>query len=231
MKRILRTIKNSIPNTITLMNLLAGSAGAVMALQGDYTAAFWLVVAAAVFDFCDGLAARLLKAYSPMGRELDSLADVVSFGFTPAAVLFSISGSWICFAVALFSALRLARFNIDDRQHDTFIGLPTPANALMIVSVGYIFARGANPLIDALCRSEWAVAAFAVVMSLLLVCNIPMFSLKFKSYGLRGNGVRYGFLLLGAVALALWRIGAVPFIVAAYILYSVFAALVCRKKE
>lgn len=230
-----------IPNLLTLCNLLSGCA-AVSALffKQDMQAAFWFVIAAAVFDFCDGAAARLLHVSSPIGKELDSLADMVSFGFAPSAVVFTLLwltgtvwgwGMWlpyVGFLIAACSALRLAKFNIDERQHEEFRGLPTPACALFFVSLPMLMMRyvdvawlGEHPAV-------WV--GLSVVFSALLVCDIPMFSLKFKSLGWRGNELRYVFLIFSVLLIAVLRLGAPAVIIAAYILVSVIRAMIRRKR-
>ena len=170
------SIKKHIPNTITLMNLLCGVLGVICALYNKPDTAFILMLAAAVFDFCDGLAARLLKAYSPIGKELDSLCDMVSFGVLPAVMLMAAMQkggvtlwyTYIPLFLALMSALRLAKFNVDERQSTDFIGVATPTSAIMS---GALCCSGiAFPV--------WLIPAFAVVMGLLLVSEIPMFSIK-----------------------------------------------------
>lgn len=176
----------SIPNTITSMNLLCGIFGVIVCLQGRPDQAFLLMLAAAACDFCDGLAARLLHAYSDIGKELDSLADVVSFGVLPALILhqlmsFQVRG-WITFLpliLAVFSALRLAKFNVDERQHDQFIGLPTPASALICGSLAYYVYNEPFTVLAEWCGTVWFIPAVAVILSILLVCGLPMFSMKF----------------------------------------------------
>ena len=214
-----------IPNLLTLCNLLAGcTAVALLFLQGDFRMAFWLVIAAAVFDFLDGFAARMLHVSSPIGKELDSLADMISFGLVPSAVVFRLLSpigteaipwvAWGGFFIAAFSALRLAKFNVDERQHEEFRGLPTPACALFFVSLPMLgFA------------AEWltrppVVLPITLLFSSLLVCDMPMFSLKFKSFGFAKNKLRYLFLLL-ALVLVLWlRLAAPAIIILAYITLS-----------
>jgi CDP-diacylglycerol--serine O-phosphatidyltransferase len=193
--------------------------------SGSLDVAFWLVAAGAAFDFSDGLAARLLGQYSPLGKQLDSLADMVTFGVAPSAIVYnmmirSFHGSWLplaAFIIAAFSALRLARFNIDENQSDAFTGLPTPANALFFASLGWMFAKGdIRPDI-------YMLLGATVVMSALLVCPIRMFSLKFHSLALRGNTLRFIFLAAAAIALAIFRIPAIPAIIGLYIIVSVIA--------
>ena len=170
------SIRKHIPNTITLMNLLCGILGVIYALNHSLDVAFILMLCASVFDFCDGLAARLLKAYSPVGKELDSLSDMVSFGVLPAlmlrtAMLDAGATGWICYVplfLALMSALRLAKFNMDERQSTDFIGVATPTSAIMSGALCY----------SGLALPGWFIPCFSVVMGLLLVSEIPMFSIK-----------------------------------------------------
>ncbi len=173
-----------IPNTITSMNLLSGILGVIFTLDGRTDIAFLLMLAGAAFDFCDGLAARALNAYSEIGKELDSLADMVSFGVLPSLMLYATmpdGGVWryIPLVLAVFSALRLAKFNIDERQHDSFIGLATPAAAMICGSLAYFVAVRPESGLAALCQTVWFIPAMAVMLSLLLVSEIPMFAMKF----------------------------------------------------
>jgi CDP-diacylglycerol--serine O-phosphatidyltransferase len=203
-----------IPNTITSMNLLCGALGVIFTLQGALDVAFYLMLAAAVCDFFDGLSARLLKAYSPIGKELDSLCDAVSFGLAPSLILFnylqqaSVNPSWIIYLVLLiapFSALRLAKFNLDTRQTTSFIGLPTPACALFVGSL-IAFASEHSPALHMALLNSWTLPVVSIGLSLALVSEIPMFSLKFKSLRWAENKTLYTFALV-----------LLPFIVAAII--------------
>ncbi len=227
----------TIPNLLTLANLLCGSFAAVAALAyGNLSLAFGLIVLAAVFDFLDGFAARLLHQSSPIGLQLDSLADDITFGFAPAAVLYTLYGrmhahllpdaSWIPFVVfiyAAFAALRLARFNIDDTQRDEFLGLPSPAAALFCASLGWL-SEGYGAVV-----SRESVLIVALGMAILMLVGVRMFALKFHGFGWRGNELRYGFILVSA-ALLLWLGGlAVPFIILLYILISLVRSMVCRR--
>lgn len=203
-------ITKHIPNTLTCLNLVSGCIACTMALRGQLYAAAVFVSVAAVFDFFDGFAARLLHAYSPIGKELDSLADVVSFGVAPGMALYyllaqgapslplgSLNGyvPYLAFLIPAFSGLRLAKFNIDERQTTSFLGLPVPANALFWVSGAY----ATQLLLPENVILYTAVAlVLAVVTSFLLVSEVPMFSLKIKSLAWKGNEFRY---LLGAGAL------------------------------
>lgn len=217
----------TVPNFVTLANLACGSAAAVYALAyGDLKTAFWFVAAAAVFDFLDGFVARITGQYSEVGKQLDSLCDMVSFGFAPAVILFSMYGSvggadpwgWAVFSVALFSALRLAKFNVDDSQSDSFTGLPTPASALFAASAGWLTASGA------FAPDPRFIILAALILSYLLISPIRMFALKFRDYSIRNNAVRYGFLALSAAGLAIWGIAAIPFIIAGYVIISLICA-------
>lgn len=217
----------TIPNLLTLSNLFCGALAVVSALEGNLVCAFWLVMLSALCDFLDGFAARLLNQYSALGVQLDSLADMVSFGLVPSTVVFSIlrtlefggeCGAWcyVAFIIVLFSALRLARFNIDESQHEVFLGLPTPACSIFFVATGWLFEKGVLTGIDAV----WF-AAMAVVMAVLLITPVRMFSLKIKSFGWRGNELRFSFVILSALAVAVWQVKAVPAVIVAYVLVSV----------
>lgn len=181
-------IVKHIPNTITSMNLLCGVLGVISTFEGRFDLAFYLMLAAAVCDFCDGLAARLLKAYSDMGKELDSLADMVSFGVLPSLMMHGLmtdihGDSFICYIpllIAIFSALRLAKFNIDDRQSDNFIGLATPACAMICGSFTYYVSNDPASVLYSWAGSSWFIPAASVILCYLLVSEIPMFSMKFK---------------------------------------------------
>lgn len=227
-------IKQHIPNTITCCNLVAGCVASVMAFEGHLLyAAVWIILAA-VFDFFDGLAARLLKAYSPLGKELDSLADMVSFGVAPGMILFALLrqaapalplGEWnayipyLGFVIPAFSGLRLAKFNIDARQATSFIGLPVPAHALFWASAGYAVqpAIGANP---GLFVAVSVIVAF--VTSLLLVSEIPMFSLKIKSLSWKGNELRYMLVICAILFTVLWGFLGISGTILLYVILSIF---------
>lgn len=225
----------TIPNLLTLSNLLCGSLAVVSALEGDLVRVFWLVMLSALCDFLDGFAARLLNQYSALGVQLDSLADMVSFGLVPSMVSFSIlrtlefggeCGAWcyVAFIIVLFSALRLARFNIDEEQHEEFLGLPTPACSIFFVATGWMFDKGLLPNIDAV----WY-AVSAVVMATLLIVPVRMFSFKFKSFGWRGNELRFMFVILAVVAFAIWQVKVVPTVIVAYILISLVRHLLAKR--
>lgn len=215
-------IKKHIPNFITSLNLFSGCIGVLLAFQGNYQGAFIAILLSAVFDFFDGFAARLLKAYSPMGKELDSLADVVSFGVVPGVIVFSLLSSmdineWIpylAFLIPVFSALRLAKFNIDERQMSSFIGLPTPANAIFWGGLVFSFS-------GFLISNTWILIGLTLVFSFLLVAEIPMFALKFKNFSWKNNQIQYLFLIGCVIILAVFQLNAFSILIAWYILLSI----------
>ncbi len=224
-------IKKHIPNAITCCNLFSGCVACVMALQGDFHAALLFIVLGAVFDFFDGMVARLLKVSSPLGVQMDSLADDITFGLAPAAVVFSFMRNlplpafmmpvadvfpYYAFLIAVFSAVRLAKFNIDTRQTTTFIGLPTPANALFWVSL----VAGLGGWITELNAGWLLMIGLITLFAYLLVSEIPMFSLKFKSFAWESNKARYIFLIC-SIPMLLLGITAAVAIIAWYLLLSV----------
>ena len=198
-----------IPNTITSMNLLCGSMGVIFTFQGELNIAFYLMLAAAVCDFFDGFTARLLNAYSATGKELDSLADLISFGLLPSLMLHrrliegGMTGFWtyLPLLICLFSAIRLAKFNLDDRQSENFLGLATPACALWCGSLIFSADYGAMS-IAGLLHGKTIILIASVVLPLLLVSEIPMFSLKFKRNS-PYNRIRITFIcIVAAIAAA-----------------------------
>ena len=226
------------------MNVLCGVFGVIAAFKGDFHIAFYFMLAGAVCDFCDGLAARVLNAYSPMGQELDSLADLITFGFLPAMMLYKCMewyhpGQWYCYVpliIVVFSALRLAKFNIDERQTENFIGLATPACAMLCGSFAAISYLDIMNVARPVTESTWIIPVASVILSLLLVSEIPMFSMKFKkdaepSLKLR----RIVFLCISAAAIVLilalrQNIAYAIFIIfALYILMNLIHGLIARK--
>ena len=230
-------ITRHIPNMVTCCNLFSGCIAAVMAFQSNYEAAILFIILGAVFDFFDGMLARLLNVSGPLGKELDSLADDITFGFAPSAIVFSLfkevqypefmSGiseyfPYTAFIIAAFSALRLGKFNIDPRQSSSFIGLPTPANALFWGSL----VVGAHSFLVSDSFNAIYLFILVILMSYLLVAELPMFSLKFKNLSWRDNKVSYIFLLICIPLLAVFRISGFAAIILWYILWS----LLTRKK-
>lgn len=245
-------IRGSIPNFITSLNLLCGVLAVTFSFRGEEIWAVYCVLAAALFDFLDGFSARLLKAYSPMGKELDSLADLISFGMVPAVLIMNryerILGvvndgnafqttlsflSYFPLIIVLFSALRLAKFNIDTRQSSGFIGLPTPANALLII--GLIHFTNVNTIFETIEYNLWFWPFLSLILSILLVAEIPMFSLKFKSLKWRENIPVYSFIIFGLFTAVIFVIfsfvwsGWVALIFISYIIFNLLNSIICRK--
>ena len=228
------SIRKHIPNTITCLSLLSGCVASVMALHGNLLSALIWIIIAAVFDFCDGFAARLLKAYSPMGKELDSLSDMVSFGFAPGMVVYWLLGEastalpfgslntyipYLAFVIPTFSGLRLAKFNIDERQTTSFIGLPVPAHALFWGSLAYS-VQAWLPM-----NASWLLYGgiiLACLTSYLLVSEIPMFSMKVKSVSWKGNECRYILLLAAILFIAFWGYLGIAGTIVLYFILSLF---------
>lgn len=213
-------MKKHIPNMITCLNLISGCIATYFAFQSDYSMALLFIVIGAVFDFFDGMTARLLHVSSPIGKELDSLADCITFGFAPSAIVFQYMSQFdarsplLAFIMAAFSALRLAKFNLDERQALGFIGLPTPANALFWGSL--IAGLGSST------PHIYNVAFVGIFVSCyLLVSEIPMFALKFKTWGWKGNEIKYIFLLTCIPLLLLLRVSGLAAIIAWYVILSV----------
>ena len=236
-------MKKNVPNFITLLNLLSGILSIVSLFGGSVEWSAYFITIAAVFDFMDGAVARLLKVSSELGKQLDSLADLISFGLAPGFILFFllkisqplpeiiIEGNnlvpFFAFIITLFSAWRLAKFNIDIRQKEQFIGIPTPASALMIASLGLINQNIFNPVVwmFRMSSNSFFLLGTTLVISILLVAEIPLLSLKFKHLNWKGNKKRF-FLIFISVLLIIWiQISAIPLILISYILIS----LVSRK--
>ena len=231
-------MKKNLPNAVTCLNLLFGCLALTQIFAGRLEAGAWLVAAAAIADFADGLLARALRVSSAIGKDLDSLADMVSFGVVPGAILFQLlsrygatggnpgpMGWWqflpyVGFLVTIFSALRLAKFNNDTRQTTSFIGLPTPACTLVVASLPLILAYdqfGVSRLI----LNPWVLLGLTVLLSGLLVAELPLFALKFKTLRWADNRRRFLFALLAVGLLLGLRATAVPLIVLLYVLLSV----------
>lgn len=228
-----------IPNFITSLNLFTGSIAVVMAFEDKLVIAAFLIFIASVFDFLDGMSARALKAYSNMGKELDSLADMISFGLAPSAILYGLMKTtqdidkfslsipfiqivflFLPFLVAVFSGLRLAKFNVDTRQSDSFIGLPTPANAIFIASLPLILHFTNTELYSDIILNTITLSILTVVLSLLLVAEFPMFSLKFKNLKLNDNKLRFVFLIISLLLIITFHVVSIPIIIFLYIILS-----------
>lgn len=209
------TIRKYIPDAITSMNLACGTVGVVFAFESRIDLAFMMMLAAAVFDFFDGFAARALGAYSDLGKELDSLSDLVSFGVLPSVMMYNtmVSCTWsrdiwcmLPLILAVFSGIRLAKFNVDERQHLSFIGLPTPMAALLCASMCCYVAYEPWSALAVWCSSKWFLPVVALVLSVLLLSEIPMFSMKFAKGQAAEKVVkmkRISFLVEAAIAIAL----------------------------
>lgn len=229
----------TLPNALTLANLVAGAIAIVFALEHNYEVSFWLIIAAAVCDFFDGFAARLLKQQSELGVQLDSLADDISFGLAPAVVMFDIYTNttsyydlqptimqplgYLVFIIAAFSALRLAKFNIDTTQSEEFEGLPTPANALMLLSLAVLYASGKVALY------QEHVLLIAVATSLLLVSPIRMFALKFKNFKFADNKLRFGFIVASLCFIIFFSAYSIVAIIVLYIVLSTLCWIFCSR--
>lgn len=265
-------VKN-MPNSITSLNLVSGCIAIALAFHGMVAYAGYFILIAAVFDFFDGMVARALKVHSEIGKELDSLADVVSFGVAPTVIMLQLMarslmpqdvflgffetftnndipaltkmfiyrnvigfGFWTYFflavplVIAVFSAVRLAKFNLDTRQTSSFIGLPTPANAMFIISLGFISETSKNPMLLGFILHPMTLFAVSVVFSYLLVCELPMFALKFKSFSIKDNLLRYGFILYSLLLLAVLKLYALPVIIISYIVISLVVWVVGQVK-
>lgn len=240
-------IKKHIPNLITLLNLLAGCIALLFAVQGNLIFAAVFVAAGIFFDFFDGLAARLLDVKSELGLQLDSLADAVTSGVVPGVVMYQMirkalpntrevstewkmGGDWfdwnlntlalIGLFIALASAYRLAKFNIDDRQTDSFIGLPTPANALLILSLPLILTFQPDSFISGFLLNEWFLIGLTLLSCYLLNAEIPLFALKVSDWSWKENKLRIGFLLLCLVLIVIFKFVAIPLIILSYVILS-----------
>jgi len=244
-------MKQKIPHLLTLLNVLSGCIATVYAMQNQLEWAALFVFVGIFFDFFDGLAARLLKTQSDLGVHLDSLADMITSGLVPGIVMFQLlalsqTGGWNAvswqdfhfnsstfqmnsllpftgFLITLASAYRLARFNTDEDQLESFKGLPTPANALLVMSLPLILLYQGNDTINSLILNPWFLLAHIVLSSVLLNSNIELFALKFKDWSFKANALRYIFLILSLVLLLTLKFMAVPIIVALYIISSLIS--------
>lgn len=226
-------ITRHIPNTVTCLNLFSGCIACVMAFEAKYELALLFIILSAVFDFFDGMLARMLNAYSAVGKDLDSLADDVSFGAAPAFVVFSLFKEmhypagmewampylpYAAFLIAVFSGLRLAKFNNDTRQTSSFVGLPVPANALFWGSL----VAGLHSFLTSAHFHPLYLVLLVMLFSWLLVSEIPMFSLKFKNLSWRDNKVSFIFLIVCVPLLLLTGISGFAAVIVWYILLSLF---------
>lgn len=227
-------MKKHFPNLITCFNLFSGCLALYFAFNAELEYAAYMVGIAAIFDFLDGMLARVLQAYSEIGKQLDSLADMVSFGAVPGAIMFGLLSQaestilgipadvlpFFGFLITIFSALRLAKFNIDTRQAESFIGVPTPACSMFIGSLPLILATSGN-LYDNVILSPYFLLVVTVVFSYLLVAELPLFALKFKNLTWKDNATRFIFLGISVILLALVKFAAIPLIIVLYIVLSI----------
>ncbi|MDL5050929.1 CDP-diacylglycerol--serine O-phosphatidyltransferase [Oscillatoria amoena NRMC-F 0135] len=223
-------MRRHIPNLLTLGNLLCGCFGIVFILEYTAVPIAYMVWLACLFDFLDGFTARLLKSNSPIGKELDSLADVVSFGVLPALVIYKLWPgdlpewpAYFAFAITACSALRLAIFNVDETQRESFRGLPTPANAILLTAIPLL-----PDSILAFVQQPVQLLAIIAVSSWLLVSPIELFALKFKSFAWKGNEVRFTFLLIAVLLLVWIKVTAIPLIILLYIAISLLSKLILK---
>lgn len=220
-------IKSHIPNAITLLNLLSGVIGIIWVINGNIVSGAYFIILAAVFDFFDGFAARLLNVQGEIGKQIDSLADLVSFGVLPGIILFQMAQvnttlvwlPYLTLIVPLLSAVRLAKFNLDTRQSDKFIGLPTPANALFISTLPYFAIEW--PWVGTWLTSPFFLVGIAWIFSILLLVEIPLIALKFKSYSLIENKFRYALLAIGLGLILLFGLAGIPLVILAYLGLSI----------
>jgi len=235
-------MKRHIPNFITLLNVFCGCIASVFAVMNQLEIAAIFVFLGIFFDFFDGLAARLLDVRSELGVQLDSLADMITSGLVPGIFMFQLlkmaeTGGWniavpsngleisvlpfLGFLITMASAYRLAKFNIDENQQDSFIGLPTPANALLIISLPLILMFQHNDLLNKIILNQWFLIALTILSAFLLNSKIELFALKFKNWGFKDNAHRYIFILLSLVLLLTMKFIAVPLIIVLYIFSSI----------
>ena len=226
-----KRVKKHLPNAITCANLFSGCIGIVFAFQDNLIVAAYAIFLSSIFDFFDGLASRVLNSYSFIGKDLDSLADMVSFGVLPSVILYqlflqapqidkvSTYLNFSAFLIPVFSALRLAKFNTDTRQAEIFIGLPTPANAILIASFPLILQQ--YPSLSRYILNPYGLTVFIIVMCALLVMEMPLMSLKFKNRDFNRNIYRYLLLLFSAILILFFKFVAVPVVIFIYITLSI----------
>jgi len=233
-------MKKNIPNAITCLNLLCGCAAVTFAFQGRYDMTAYMTAFSLLFDFADGLMARLLRVHSELGKQLDSLADMVSFGLVPGVIMYHLliqslqlecmdqtlfMGKlipYLGFIITIFSAVRLAKFNLDTRQSDSFIGLPTPANTMVVVSLPMILSQGYSAL-NAFILNPYFLVFFSFLMSYLLIAEIPLMALKFKTFKWADNKIKYIFILLSLFLMIQFLYMSIPLIIFLYIMISIFS--------
>ncbi len=224
-------IKKHIPNLITLLNLFSGCIALIFAIDMDFERAFFFVSLGIFLDFFDGFFARLFKVSSPLGLQLDSLADMVTSGLVPGFVMFTMlsngnptTSNWIPylgFIITLGSCYRLANFNIDTRQTDSFIGLPTPANALFILSLPLVMQHTNLEFLYEILKNKWVLLSITALSAYILNAEIPLFSLKIKSFDFSKNKLQLIFLASSVVLLIVFQFLGIPLVILFYVLLSV----------
>ena len=227
-----------IPNLFTLGNLFCGTLAAMAAVERNYEAAALLVVIGIIFDFFDGFLARILKVQGELGKQLDSLADMVTSGVVPGILMFrfyeetiqygdtdlstiGILMAFSAFILTLAAGYRLAKFNIDTRQSESFIGLPTPAMSLFVVSLPIIYEYTTIEFVKKLVFNNYFLISVSIILSILMNSNIRLFSLKFKSFNIRKNIMKYTLLLISLILIITLQYLAVPLIIVLYVLLSI----------
>lgn len=228
------TIKKHLPNILTLGNLLCGTIAVIFAVQGDFLSAALFVVLGIVFDFLDGFVARLLNVSGELGKQLDSLADMVTSGVVPGIVMLQLLNNkpvteldfsnyvpYIGLLLTLTACYRLAIFNLDTRQTNSFIGLPTPAMSLFVIALPLIPMYSDNQFFIELVQNNYFLIAVTLLLSYLMNAEIPLFSLKFKSFGLKKNKLKYFFLLASMALMLSLEVIAIPLVIVLYVLLSV----------
>jgi len=226
--QITMKMKRHIPNFITLLNLFSGCVALVFASHGDFLNAFIFVSLGIFFDFFDGFFARILKVQSPLGVQLDSLADMVTSGVVPGFVMFKMLSEYSSdeffpyfgFIIALGSCMRLAKFNIDTRQTDSFIGLPTPANALFILSLPLVIEYTEFAFVIEVLTNVWVLLGISVLSTFILNAELPLFSLKIKNFSFTKYKLQIFFLILSLVLLVVFKFLGVPLIILSYVALS-----------
>ncbi|MBC7525115.1 MAG: CDP-alcohol phosphatidyltransferase family protein [Flavobacterium sp.] len=237
-------VKNHIPNLITLLNLFCGCIALVFVFNGNHVLAFTFVCLGIFLDFFDGFFARLFNVSSPLGLQLDSLADMVTSGVVPGAVMFFMLKNAVhlqnfeldnvdflfCllgFAITLGACYRLANFNIDERQTDSFIGLPTPANALFILSLPLVLNESVIAI--ELFTNKWILIFIVILSTYIMNAEIPLFALKIKNFSFKKYSLQISFLLLSIILLLLLQIVAVPLIIVLYVFISILKTIFFKK--
>jgi CDP-diacylglycerol--serine O-phosphatidyltransferase len=234
-------IKAQVPNLITLLNLFCGCIALVFAFLHNFEYAFYFVCLGIFFDFFDGFFARLFHVSSPLGLQLDSLADMVTSGVVPGLILFTLLANstegvvffeylpYFGFVVTLGACYRLANFNIDSRQTDSFIGLPTPANALFLLSLPLIIMANDFPVITAMLQNHWVLMGITVLSAYIMNAEIPLFSLKIKNFSFAKYKLQISFLLVSILLLVFFKYLGVALVILSYILLSVINNSVQKK--